>query len=337
MLQRPLKFKEYPKKWLSVEKQLQKLESSGVSIPVHDTGIRLLRAVGYYRLTGYLYPFRESVTLVNDEGLRRVNILGTYREGTAIDDAAALIDFDRHLRMLVLEGIERIEISLRMQIGYTLGKGSPFAHLDPHQFVSSFTEPRTNPETGAPEPSRHEALIIRAHDRQNGSDESFVAHFRQKYDGQMPIWALTEIMEFGHLSRMYAGLKNSLATEISATYGAPSKRIMSSWIASLNYVRNVSAHHARLFNRKLVSAPKRPSKGHAPLLDHLKDEESSKQVFGLYNVLAVMPYLLRSIDPECGWAPRMVGLLEAFPESDILTSACLGVPAEWSTLELWQS
>lgn len=68
----------------------------------------------------------------------------------------------------------------------------------------------------------------------------------------MPIGVLTKIMEFGHLSRMYAGLKNSMAPEIAATYGVPSKRIMSSWIARLNYVRNVSAHHARLFNRKLV-------------------------------------------------------------------------------------
>lgn len=328
---------EYTKKWLSVEEQLQKLESSGVSIPNRDTGIQLLRAVGYYRLTGYLYPFRKSETYIDDSGRMRVNILGTYRAGTSIDDAVALIDFDRSLRMLVLEGIERIEISLRMQIGYTLGRESPFAHLDPCQFVSSFTDPRTDPDTGAPEPSRHEALIIRTYDRQSGSDESFVAHFRRKYDGQMPIWALTEIMELGHLSRMYAGLKNSLATEIAATYGAPSKRIMSSWIASLNYVRNVSAHHARLFNRKLVSAPKRPGKGHAPLLDHLKDEESSKQVFGLYNVLAVMAYLLHSIDPECGWVGRVVSLLETFPESDVLTSACLGVPTEWSTLELWQS
>lgn len=328
---------EYTKKWLSVENQLRKLESSGVSIPNQDTGIRLLRAVGYYRLTGYLYPFRESETRVDDDGRSRVNVLGAYRAGTSIDDAVALIDFDRRLRMLVLEGIERIEVSLRMQIGYTLGRQSPFAHLDAHQFVSAFTDPGTDPDTGAPVPSRHEALVIRTHERQNGSDESFVAHFRQKYDGQMPIWALTEIMEFGHLSRMYAGLKNSLATEIAATYGAPSKRIMGSWIASLNYVRNVSAHHARLFNRKLVSAPKRPSKGHVPLLDHLKDEESSKQVFGLYNVLAVMAYLLRSIDPECGWAGRVVSLLEAFPESDVLTNACLGVPAEWSTLELWQS
>lgn len=328
---------EYTKKWLSVGGQLEKLESSGVAVPSQDAGTQLLRAVGYYRLTGYLYPFRESETYLDREGRRRVNVLGTYREGTSIDDALVLIDFDRRLRLLVLEGIERIEISLRMQIGYTLGKESPFAHLDKQQFVSAFTDDQTDPATGETRPSRHEVLLARTQDRQDGSDESFVAHFREKYDGQMPIWALTEIMEFGHLSRMYAGLKNSMATEIATTYGAPSKRIMSSWIASLNYVRNVSAHHARLFNRKLVLAPKRPGKGQVPVLDHLKEGESSKQVFGLYNVLAVMAYLLRSIDPDCGWADRIVDLIDAFPESEVLTSACLGVPAVWPNLELWQS
>ena len=77
-------------------------------------------------------------------------------------------------------------------------------------------------------------------------------HFREKYDDQMPIWALTEIMELGHLSRLYVGLTNSIATEIATAYAVPSKRVMSSWIASLNYVRNVAAHHARISNRKVL-------------------------------------------------------------------------------------
>ncbi|KAA0976543.1 Abi family protein [Paeniglutamicibacter gangotriensis] len=327
---------EYTKKWLPVEEQLKKLESSGVAIPDQTAGIRLLRAVGYYRLTGYLYPFRESETCVNDEGRQRVKVLGTYRQGTTVDEAAALIDFDRSLRMLVLEGIERIEVSLRMQIGYTLGKESAFAHLDPNQFVSSFTDAQINPDTGEVRPSWHEVLVSRAQKRQNESDESFVAHFREKYDGRMPIWALTEIMELGQLGRMYGGLTNVLATKIAISYGVPSKKIMRSWVSSLNYVRNVAAHHARLFNRKLVASPRRPGMGQMPLLDHLKDGESSKRVFGLYNVLAIMAYLLRSIDPDCGWADRVVRLLEAFPESETLTISCMGVPAEWSTLELWQ-
>lgn len=328
---------EYTKHWLSVQDQVTKLASRGVGIPEDGSGAQLLRQVGYYRLTGYLYPFRQSETYMDAEGRSRVRVLNRYRPGTSIGDAAALIDFDRRLRMLILEGIERIEISLRMQIGYVLGRRSAFAHLEPGTFVAAFTDPQIDPDTGAPLPSRHEQWITRIRERQNGSDEAFVAHFRDKYEDRMPIWALTEIMELGHLSRLYGGLTNVLATEIATVYAAPSKRVMSSWIASLNYVRNVAAHHARIFNRKLVTAPKRPSKGHVPLLDHLRDEESSKQVFGLYNALAVMAYLLRTIDSNSGWTGRVVELIGSFPRAGHLTQQSIGVPDDWTSLDLWQS
>jgi abortive infection bacteriophage resistance protein len=144
-------------------------------------------------------------------------------------------------------------------------------------------------------------------------------------------------MEMGHLSRLYGGLANSISTEIAQTYAVPSKKVMSSWIASLNYVRNVAAHHARLFNRKLVTAPKRPRKGQVPLLDHLKDEESPKQVFGLYNALAVMAYLLRTIEPNSDWTGRVVELLDSFPQTEYLTVQSIGTPDGWSTLDLWRS
>ncbi|MEB0267469.1 Abi family protein [Cryobacterium sp. 10I5] len=246
---------EYTKKWLSVDGQVAKLESRGVEVGDHESFRGLLRAVGYYRLTGYLYPFRESEPFRDDAGRIRFRVLNRYRSGTSVGQASALIDFDRRLRMLVLEGIERIEISFRMQIGYVLGRQSAFAHMDPVNFVNSFTESQTDKATGDTLPSRHAQWIERVKERQADSDEAFVAHFRNKYDDEMPIWALTEILELGHLGRLYSGLNSSLATEIAAAYGAPSKKVMVSWISSLNYVRNVSAHHARLFNRKLVSAP----------------------------------------------------------------------------------
>ena len=328
---------EYTKQWLCLEDQISKLAARGVEIPDLDRGKQLLRAVGYYRLTGYLYPFRKSETYLDEAGRQRQRVLNHYREGTSIDDAAAVISFDRRLRMLILEGIEQIEVSLRMQVGYVLGRRSAFAHLDPASFVDAFTELRTDSTTGEPTPSNHDQWILKAADQQNASDEAFVAHFREKYEGRMPIWALTEILEMGQLSRLYGGLSNSISTEIATAYSAPSKKVMYSWISSLNYVRNVAAHHARIFNRKLVVAPGRPAVGQIPLLDHLKDEESSKRVFGLYNALAVMGYLLRSIDPDSDWQQRMVDLIESFPETEALTKYSLGLPRQWPALELWNS
>lgn len=140
----------------------------------------------------------------------------------------------------------------------------------------------------------------------------------------------------GQLSGPYGGLTNSIATEIAAAHSAPSKKVMYSWISSLNYIRNVAGHHARIFNRKLVVAPRRPAVGQVPLLDHLEDGESSKQVFVLYNGLAAMAYLLRSIDPDSRWQERVVDLVESFPETEALTKYALELTRRWSEIGLWQ-
>ncbi|EPR75355.1 hypothetical protein ADILRU_2311 [Leifsonia rubra CMS 76R] len=326
---------EYAKKWLSLDDQIAKLASRGVEVPDPESCRALLEAVGYYRFTGYLYPLRESETYLNDEGRPRVRILSHYRPGTSAGLAADILNFDRRLRMLVLDGVERIEISFRMQLGYVLGRQSAFAHLDPSNFVNSFTGLQVDTKTCETSPSKHEQWLERVKSRQAESDEAFVTHFRDKYDNEMPIWALTEILELGQLGRLYSGLNSSIATEVATKYGARSKKMMSSWISSLNYVRNVSAHHARLFNRKLVSAPARPSHEQVPLLGHLKEGTSAKQVFGVYNALAVMAYLLRSIDPDSGWPGRVVDLIQSFPDSVHLTTESMGVPPTWLKLELW--
>ena len=112
-----------------------------------------------------------------------------------------------------------------MQIGYVLGRQSAFAHVDPSNFVDSFTGAQLDTKTGDTLPSKHEQWIERVKARQAESDEAFVAHFRDKYDDEMPIWALTEILELGQLGRLYSGLNSSIATEIATAYGRAKARI----------------------------------------------------------------------------------------------------------------
>lgn len=329
---------EYTKPWLSVDQQVEKLEGRGVDVAPNERTAALLRAIGYYRLTGYLYPFRRSEQYVDDGGRVRVRILSGYRPGASVHQIVQVIDLDRHLRSLVMDGVERIEVAVRMQVGYVLGRRSAFAHLEPATFLPTFVEHQLDRETGwRTRPSKHVEWLQRVAIRRDGSDEAFVAHFREKYDGQMPIWALTEILELGHLSRLYQGLKDDDAEEIARVFGVPTKRLMASWLASLNYVRNAAAHHARLYNRKLQNAPSRPKFGVVPLLDHLREEDSPKGAFGVYNALAVIAYLLRSIDTDGDWCGRLVALIETFPASSDLTIASLGMPDRWRSLELWRT
>ena len=110
---------------------------------------------------------------------------------------------------------------------------------------------------------------------------------------------------------------------------------MDSWVATVNYVRNLSAHQARLFNRKLVTAPKRPNPVDVPLLAHLSRQEAPKQ-FGVYSALAVMAYLLRTVDPRGDWAGRLAKLLQRFPEVGELDIRSMGVAHGWLDEEIWR-
>lgn len=323
----------YDKPWLSLDDQVKRLAEHGLEGTDEARTASVLAAVGYYRLTGYLYPFRTSVQEQDGAGRLRTRVLSGYRPGTRLSHAEAIIDFDRRLRLLALDGLERIEVAVRMRVGYVLGRRSAFAYEDPSSFTEAFTASAT--DLRAPAPSNHVRWLERVRTRQAGSDEQFVEHFRDEYDDRMPIWALTEILELGHLSVLYRGMNQVDAEEIARAFGVPTKKLMTSWLSSLNYVRNVAAHHARLFNRKLQNAPSRPKVGIVPLLDHLRDSEDAKRVYGTYNALAVIAYLLTTIDPEDDWAARSAALFRAFPTSDALTIESLGAPADWASVALW--
>lgn len=223
---------------------------------------------------------------------------------------------------------------MRMRLGYVLGRISPFAHEDPTCFDDSFTRAFT--DSREPSPSKQVIWLDQVKERRDSSDEQFAVHFRVKYDDHMPVWALTELLEMGHLSQLYRGMLQKDAEEVAQAFGVPHKKMMGSWLASLNYVRNVAAHHARLFNRNLQNAPSRPSEGVVPLLDHLRASGTPKEKFGTYNALAIIGYMLRSIETERSWAIRLAALLRTFPTSHALSIQSIGVPREWQKLELWR-
>lgn len=323
---------EYTKPWLSVDDQIALLTARGLQVPDSDAAAALLAEVGYYRFTGYLYPFRRSVRTVDGRGRVHVEVLDTYRPGSSVDDAAALLGFDRRLRILVIEGVERIEVAMRTQVAQVLGRWSPYAHEDTSLFTSAFTARRRDLDIAAA--SMHDEWLARVRKRQDDSDEAFVKHFREKYDGRLPIWVLIEILELGHVSRLYGGLRNDVATLIAGAFDVPTKRLMQSWLASINYVRNVAAHHARLFNRKLVVAPKRPRPDEVPVLAHLSAEPAPKQ-FGVYSALAVMAHVLRSVPSGGDWAARTAGLLRTFPSNSVIDLAAMGAAPHWLAEELW--
>ncbi|MDC3728091.1 MULTISPECIES: hypothetical protein [Rhodococcus] len=87
---------ECTKPWLSLEQQVEQLASGGVEVGDRDRAAALLQAVGCYRLTGYLYPFRKSESYLSGDGRTRMRVFSGYRPGAALHHAQSIIDLDRH-------------------------------------------------------------------------------------------------------------------------------------------------------------------------------------------------------------------------------------------------
>ena len=84
------------------------------------------------------------------------------------------------------------------------------------------------------------------------SKETFVKHFRDNYDGDdLPIWMVVEIISFGTLSKLYTMLCPQIEKEILDGINL-SSFVFKNWLHVFSYVRNISAHHSRLWNRQFV-------------------------------------------------------------------------------------
>jgi len=221
----------YDKPWLSIGEQLQKLESRGLIIDDQKVAERFLLHLNYYRFSGYCLAFEHS----------RHN----FRNGTKFSQIQTAYDFYVRLRDLLTEGLEGIEAASRSAIAHIFGeKRGAFGYTDAGNFRQSFD---------------HAEWLDRVKDEAGRSSELFVEHFKSRYSGSptFPLWIATEIMSFGAVSKMFSGLLDQYQTPVANRYNMQ-KQDFASVLHHLTYVRNVCAHHCRLWDRVWDIKPRVP-------------------------------------------------------------------------------
>lgn len=310
----------YTKPYLPVTDQIALLRGRGMLIEDEDKAGEYLSRLGYYRLSAYWYPFR-----VNHRG----QITDTFKPETTFEWALDLYSFDKKLRLIMLDILERIEIFIRTAVALQLGQFDPEAHRLPRILDGQFT--RINPRT---QQVAHTEWLANLDRKARTSKEEFAAHFRTKYPrSHMPIWIAVELLDFGPLSMFLSGMKWADVEAIGLTCGAPSRDIFATWIRSLSGVRNTCAHHARLWNKPLVDQPRMPPLGTIPFLDHLSNTPfGSKR---LYAACAIARYLLLQVNPRTQWPNRLREHLAAFPANQYISPRTIGFPEGWENLDLW--
>ena len=319
----------YRKPHLTFDEQIALLKSRGMTISDEGKAKDYLQRIGYYRLSGYWYPFRQTEVRKQPEGTISHIVVDQFRAHTEFKSAVDLYVFDKKLRLMFLDALERIEIGLRVDVASCLGRLDPFAYRNPDLLHGNFTK-KVNLTTGH---SDHSEWLARFDKLAAYSREEFILHYKQTYNSPLPIWIAIELWDFGMLSKFLSGMRHDDLAAIALRYGIPRPELLTSWMRSMNLVRNVCAHHARLWNRSLTDRPKLPKADEVPLLNPLVGDQFAN--YRLYGVAAVMRYFLRTINPTTAWVDRLKEHLSTFPSAAGINVQQTGFPAGWKNMPLW--
>jgi len=292
----------YTKVALTFSDQLVLMLSRGMNFADPTNAEPHLRRIGYYRLSAYSHPFRQPAS-------------DNFVIGTSFERVVELYEFDRKLRLLLLDAIERVEIQVRTFVTYHVGHAfGAFGHTNSTNFSDT---------------AKHSLWLQKLHDETGQSSETFVAHYKNKYDSypDLPLWMATELMSVGSLSRMFSILRHSEQAKIADEFSLRVP-VFRSWLHTIVYVRNLCAHHARVWNRSLAITPMIPrndSRWVSPV--RIRSDR-------LFVVLLVLRNLLRAHGGAGSWHSDVVALLSpetANPQSALV----MGMPANWEKHSLW--
>lgn len=337
----------YEKKFLSLAQQAHKLRDDGLDIGEPEDAVKILQRCGYYRLSGYWFMFRElddpDYIIIKDahgKTKRLEKRKSRFRPGTTLRQVCSIYEFDVELRQRILSALETIEIALRFQVGHTLGRVAAFAHRDPKNLRADFSGSDTSVmalQYSKWLKSGHADLTQAMDLEEERSSETFVDHFRHKYGGPLPVWAATEIMTFGTLTRLYAGLKlrdqNRIAGSLGVLTSAESGNgpLFNNWLNHLRYIRNVCAHYGRLWNKNMTVQIADSSD--ISELSHLGASTATTE--RIYGTLVVLAFLLTRVDPDDRWRLDIVQFINDSVEKSGISVASMGFPENWHNEELW--
>lgn len=291
----------YNKPQISVANQIKLLKLEGLAFSDESRAQHILENISLFRLKSYLAPFRIAGSK-------------TFKAGANFEEAYGLYKFDSELRKMICSEMEKIEISIRTQLSLIMGEESGIYWFEE---ASNFRDV-----------NRHAGLLAKLEEELRRSDDDAIVDFRRKYSNDFPpSWMTFEVSSFGTMSMMYRWLKAGHARRKVAKFYGLSDTIMESWLHSMVYVRNICAHHSRLWNRQLSINALVPRRTKLPFINI---PAYTKRV---YFIMSILLYFLQAVNPRNTLAVRFRSLLAKYPHVDV---SAMGFPSNWKNEYLWQ-
>lgn len=282
---------------------VQLLKSRGLLINDEEKAKYYLSHIGYYRLSAYMYPLLSTP---KEQHL--------FKQGTTFDKIMMLYRFDKKLRLLLFNEIEKIEVAVRCSIvnyGTSMTRNA-FWITDAANFSN-------------PVKFNHTLHLIE--DELNHTKEDFIKHFKEKYSNRYPpAWMLVEILPFGVTTNIFVNIKNKrIKKQIAQSFGLQVPPF-ESWLTIIGVTRNSCCHHARIWNRAFSLRAAMPIRMSRPWLSLPTDTTK------VYFDLCIIKYFLDIISPDNDMLTKLNDLFDKFREIDL---AALGFPIGWEHEPLW--
>ena len=264
-----------------------------------------LMNIGYHRLSAYIYPFYQSPK--SDMRLK---------EGTTFEQALTIYRFDKKLRILLFNEIEKIEIAIRSVLA-NIG----CQELDDRYWI-------TESKYFANAEKYNQTLAVIGKELAS-SKEDYIEDFRNNYvEGYPPAWMITEVLSFGNLNYIYSNISSNRLMKRIADYFGLKPQVFTSWLTVLANLRNMCCHHARIWNRDFMLNPAEPRKTSNAWINTTKVDKKR-----LYYRLCIIRYFLSSVSPNNNFNDKLTDLLSRFPAIDIIA---MGFCKDWKDEYLWK-
>lgn len=316
----------YAKPHLPYDQQLQRLADRDLTYQDQAAAIRALKRIGYYRFSAYTYVFRKPGPPTAD-GSRPLRA-DEFVDGARFEDALALCTFDHDLRLCLLDALQHIEVGMRVQIGYQLGKTHTFGHLERSVLDQVACSKTTQSGDVYSDWRAHFERLA-----EEAKGEEFVKHFHLKYGGEMPIWVATECMTFGSLTRLYSMLGSKDAAKIAGNLAVRDARLVHKWLKALNVLRNNCAHNSRVWNRSTIYPPAKPPTGLThERLHHLRSADPDR----LYFLAALCAHFVAQLNADSNWPRTFKTRAKKFPAPLGMTlENTMGFVVGWADEPVW--
>ena len=314
---------KYQKQPTTIQEQISRLERRGLIFNDKPLAARYLGNISYYRLRAYTYPFQNNTDPALDKHFTRNDI--------TFQDIIDLYVFDRRLRTLIFNQLEKVEVAVRTKLSqiYSESTGNSHWYEDRALFDSAAFVTQMDGATMFDDISDD---IVGDVDRSN---EDFIKHYYDKYDEpeMPPSWMTMEVISFGTLSRMYKLLKTSNEKKaIAGAFGIPNADLFANWLHAFSGLRNCCAHHSRIWNRRFMVHLKMPYNTTYSFMSKA-DAVDIKQN-KIFALLTALKYIVDIISPDNNFKNNLLQLLSE--QHKLLSLKEMGFPDNWRRLPVWQ-